>query len=175
MRICLTLDSAAFTQIPRVGRVSQPTPDFTGSGRIDALYQATLDAKQTKDEALESLWGPVLATSIPLQVYAEGACAKGKNNSAAGAGIFFHRGSPLNTALRVPGPGRLTADRARIFAIHEAIRRTPTDQNLLVFCTSKMIVRQFCYLAAKNSQLGWPGNNGDLFKSTVRLLAAREA
>ncbi|KAJ7177703.1 hypothetical protein C8R46DRAFT_1328443 [Mycena filopes] len=67
MRICLTLDSAAFTQIPRVGRVTQPTPDFSGSGSIDALYQATLDAKQTKDEALESLWGPVLATSIPLQ------------------------------------------------------------------------------------------------------------
>ncbi|KAF8206620.1 hypothetical protein K438DRAFT_1494585, partial [Mycena galopus ATCC 62051] len=93
----------------------------------------------------------------------------------AGAGLFFRPGSSWNAALKVPGPARLTADRARIFAIHEAVRIAPTDWTLLVFCTSKMIIRQICFLAAKNSQLGWPGQNGDLFKSLVGLLASRKA
>ncbi|KAF8200566.1 hypothetical protein K438DRAFT_1436781, partial [Mycena galopus ATCC 62051] len=124
---------------------------------------------------LASLWGPVLVESIPVQVYVEGACTRGKKTGPAGAAIYFQEKSPLNVALKVPGPGSLTADRARIFAIHEAVHAAPADKNLLVFCTSKMIIRQICFLAAKNTQLGWPGQNGDLFKSIVNLLASRKA
>ncbi|KAJ7077516.1 hypothetical protein B0H15DRAFT_789639, partial [Mycena belliarum] len=131
-----------------------------------------MDAKETDESALKSLWGPVLAKSVPVQVYVEGASAKGKK---AGAGIFFRSESPLNMSLTVPGPERLSADRARLFAIHEAVQLIPSDKNILVFCTSKMIIRQICYSAAKNTQLGWPGNNGDIFKSLVKLLAARNA
>jgi hypothetical protein len=38
-----------------------------------------------------------------------------------------------------------------------------------------MIIRQLCYSAAKNTALGWPGNNGNIFKSLVQLLAARHS
>ncbi|KAJ7606758.1 hypothetical protein DFH06DRAFT_901134, partial [Mycena polygramma] len=62
-----------------------------------------------------------------------------------------------------------------LFAIHEAIQSVPTDKTVLLFCTSKMIIRQLCYSAAKNTQLGWPGRNGDLFKSIIGLLVQREA
>ncbi|KAF8207461.1 hypothetical protein K438DRAFT_1497185, partial [Mycena galopus ATCC 62051] len=106
-------------------------------------------------------------------VYVEGAPTSGKPTGPAGAGLFFRLRSPWNATLKVPGPARLTADRARIFAIHEAVRMTPTDRCLLVFCTSKMIIRQICFQAAKSTQLGWPGQNGDLFKSLVGLLGRK--
>jgi hypothetical protein len=173
MRICLTLDATVFTQTPVVSRQRPEKPNFGGSADVDKLYQATMDSKQTKDEALRSLWGPVLADSIPIQFYVEGASAKG-NKTRAGAGIFLGSDSPFNIALQVPGPGQLSADRGRLFAIHEAIRMAPPNKSVLVFCTSKMIIRQLCYSAAKNSQLGWPGQNGDIFKSIVQLLAARK-
>jgi hypothetical protein len=173
MRICLTLDATVFTQTPVVSRQRPEKPNFVGSADVDKLYQETMDSKQTKDEALRSLWGPVLADSIPIQFYVEGASAKG-NKTRAGAGIFLGSDSPFNIALQVPGPGQLSADRGRLFAIHEAIRMAPPNKSVLVFCTSKMIIRQLCYSAAKNSQLGWPGQNGDLFKSIVQLLAARK-
>jgi hypothetical protein len=38
-----------------------------------------------------------------------------------------------------------------------------------------MIIRILCYSTAKNTTLGWPGSNGDLFKSVVKLLAGRHA
>ncbi|KAJ6455291.1 hypothetical protein C8R47DRAFT_1039455, partial [Mycena vitilis] len=135
-----------------------------------------MDSRETKDEALESLWGPTLCVSAPIHIYVEGVAAKGNNMTCpSGAGIFFGPCSKSNTALRVPGPGRLSADRARLFAIHEAIRCAPPEKTLVIFCTSKMIIRQLCFSAAKNTALGWPGSNGDLFKSTVKILAARHA
>ncbi|KAJ7116282.1 hypothetical protein C8R43DRAFT_902452 [Mycena crocata] len=134
-----------------------------------------MDAKETKDEALESLWGPVLCESAPTHIYVEGVAAQGAKKGPSGAGIFYGFDSASNLALRVPGPERLTSDRAKLFAIHEAIRLAPSDKSLVVFCTSKMIIRQLCYSAAKNVALGWPGSNADIFKSVVKMLAARHA
>jgi hypothetical protein len=135
-----------------------------------------MDAKETKDEALESLWGPVQCASSPIHIYVEGLAAKGNNKTgSSGTGIFFGPGSASNKGLRVPGPGHLSADRARLFAIHAALQSTPCDKTLVIFCTSKMIIRILCYSAAKNTTLGWPGSNGDLFKSVVKLLAGRRA
>ncbi|KAJ7127265.1 hypothetical protein C8R43DRAFT_820982, partial [Mycena crocata] len=106
-------------------------------------------------------------------IYVEGAAPGAARTKSAGAGIFFGPGSPLNAARKVPGPGRATADRARIYAIHEALQLVDSDKTVLLFCTSKMVIRQLCYAAAKNMALGWPGTNGDLFKATVKLLATR--
>lgn len=175
MRICMTLDPAAFNETSIIPRQRQARPEFGGSGYIDDLYQATMDSKQGPDEALDSLWGPVLTDSLPTHIYVEGAIAKGKKNCPAGAGVYLGPDSFLIGSFKVPGPERPTADRARLFAMHEAIRLAPENKTLLVFCTSKMIIRQLCYCAAKNSQLGWPGKNGDIFESLVNLLAGRKA
>ncbi|KAJ6537181.1 hypothetical protein B0H19DRAFT_962725, partial [Mycena capillaripes] len=61
------------------------------------------------------------------------------------------------------------------FFIHETLLAVPPTTSLVVFCSSKMVIRQLCYSAARNMTLGWPGPNGDLFKDTVKLLAARHA
>ncbi|KAJ7208419.1 hypothetical protein B0H12DRAFT_1034272, partial [Mycena haematopus] len=74
-------------------------------------------------------------------------------NKQAGAGVFFGPDSPHNIAVKVPGPGRLTADRGKLYAIYETLCNAPDDKTLLIFCTSKMIIRQICYMAAKNDQL----------------------
>ncbi|KAJ7111243.1 hypothetical protein C8R44DRAFT_933374 [Mycena epipterygia] len=81
-------------------RERQVHPDFHGSGYIDELYQATMDAKQTD----------------------EGFNYEGKKSGPAGAGIFFSPDSAVNMVLGVPGPERLMVDRGRLFAIHEAIQ-----------------------------------------------------
>jgi hypothetical protein len=176
MRICLTLDAKAFEYEPILHIEHGGAPDFSEIEYIEQLYQETMDARETKDEALESLWGPVQTLSSPIHIYVEGVAAKGNSKTgSSGAGIFFGPGSTSNKGLRVPGPGHLSADRARLFAIHEALQIIPSDKTIVMFCTSKMIIRILCYSAAKNTSLGWPGSNGDLFKSVVKLLARRHA
>ncbi|KAJ6533718.1 hypothetical protein B0H19DRAFT_1081129 [Mycena capillaripes] len=59
VRICINFDSKAFgTTTPAKDRAE--APNLGGSNDIDHLYQETMDSKETKDEALDSLWGPVL-------------------------------------------------------------------------------------------------------------------
>jgi hypothetical protein len=96
MRICITLDFKVFEQTPAADSERVEVPDFGGSEYIDQLYQETIDAKETKDEALESLWGPVLCESPPVHVYIEGVAAKGNKSGPSGAGIFFGRASASN-------------------------------------------------------------------------------
>ncbi|KAJ7124705.1 hypothetical protein C8R46DRAFT_927826, partial [Mycena filopes] len=131
-----------------------------------------MDAKQNPDEALDALWGPILADSPSIYIYVEGVRS---HKLSAGAGVFFGPLSPSNMSLAVPGPEPGTADRARIFAIHQVLQRISPTVRLVIFCTSKSVIRQLCYAPAKNMALGWPGPNGDIFKATVKLLAARHA
>ncbi|KAJ7766154.1 hypothetical protein B0H16DRAFT_1309418, partial [Mycena metata] len=131
-----------------------------------------MDARQSPDEALDTLWGPILAESPSVYIYVEGVRS---NKALSGAGVFFGPSSPSNMSLVVPGPEPGTADRARIFAIHEVLQRISPTVRLVIFCTSKSVIRQLCYAAAINLALGWPGANGDIFKATVKLLSARHA
>jgi ribonuclease HI len=176
-RICLTLDTSSISRSERTTSIQRDlSPDFTGTSPIDTLYQEVMDSRESPDAALSSLWGQVLAESIPTQIYVEGAAPGATQTKSAGAGIFFGPDSLFNRSLKVPGGStqfHATADRGRIYAIHEAIQKVDSDKTVLIFCTSKMVIRQLCYTAAKNMAIGWSGSNGDLFKATVKLLAAR--
>ncbi|KAJ7141624.1 hypothetical protein C8R46DRAFT_921118, partial [Mycena filopes] len=131
-----------------------------------------MDARETPDEALASLWGPTFAESRPTYVYVEGV---GSKTTAAGAGIFYGPDAASNRSFVVPGPNFGTADRARLCAIHNTLCITEPTTTLVIFCSSKALIRQLCYSAAKNSSLGWPGPNSDVFKDIVRLLGRRHA
>jgi hypothetical protein len=72
MRICITLDVEAFEQTAVVPEECRERPNFGGTEYIDRLYQATMDAKETKDEALDSLWGPTMSETVPVHIYIEG-------------------------------------------------------------------------------------------------------
>ncbi|KAJ7061769.1 hypothetical protein C8F01DRAFT_966436, partial [Mycena amicta] len=106
-------------------------------------------------------------------IYIEGAA--GKSGSVAGAGLYFGPLSYSNASLPVPGPGKMTADRARVYAIFKALQRVNPDTTTVIYCTSKLIIRQLCYSAADNSAIGWPGQNGDIYKATTQALAKRHA
>ncbi|KAJ7155020.1 hypothetical protein C8R46DRAFT_1296065, partial [Mycena filopes] len=136
------------------------------------MYEALMNSRESASDALDSLWGPVHAESASSYIYVEGV---GSKTTAAGAGIVFGRSSSLDSSLVVPGPNFGTAERARIFAIREALLKVSPHTQLVIFCTSKAIIRQLCYNAAKNSTLGWPGANADIFKDTIKLLSSRHA
>ncbi|KAJ7303825.1 hypothetical protein DFH08DRAFT_721774, partial [Mycena albidolilacea] len=89
------------------------------------------------------------------------------------AGIFFGSSSPRNFSFVVPGPEFGTADRARIFAVHNTFVNVGADSHSGDFDTSKAIIHQICYAAARNVALRWSGQNSDIFKDTVKLLSAR--
>ncbi|KAJ7124034.1 hypothetical protein C8R43DRAFT_1135822 [Mycena crocata] len=93
MRICMTVDLAVFVQTPtNISQERQGQPEFAGSAEVDVLYQATMDAKETEEGALEALWGPVLAESpLPVQIYVEGASAKSKKWDLPALGYSFDR------------------------------------------------------------------------------------
>ncbi|KAJ6557459.1 hypothetical protein B0H19DRAFT_872703, partial [Mycena capillaripes] len=111
--------------------------------------------------------------SPPIHIYVEGAAPGSVRTKCAGAGVCFGIGSALNACIKVPGPGKPTANRGRIFAIPEALRKVDSDKTVALFCTSKMVIRQLCYAAAKKMSIGWPSANGDIFKDTVLLLEKR--
>jgi hypothetical protein len=121
------------------------------SGDLHQLMISTRQqwTKETKDQALDSFWGPVLAETIPTHIYIEGAYFK---NKSAGGGIYFGPGSPMNTKLLLSMLERPTADLARLVAIQEAVTMVPPDRSLLIFCTSKYMIRQLCYSTAKNNK-----------------------
>ncbi|KAJ7061285.1 hypothetical protein C8F01DRAFT_928450, partial [Mycena amicta] len=128
------------------------------------------------EDALHTLWGPILHSSRTTLVYVEGAGQKGETNAVGGAGVFFGTASPLNCAIPVPSGGRrITGDRARLCAIIECLRRVHADTTLAIFCSSKFVIRCLCYDAAEKAQIGWPGVDGDLYKVATHLLASRHA
>ncbi|KAJ7181844.1 hypothetical protein C8R46DRAFT_885324, partial [Mycena filopes] len=129
-----------------------------------------MDAKESPEQALQSLYGPVFSQTPAIHIYVEGVAPKAVRTKSAGAGVCFAIGSTSNFSAKVPGPGRPTADRGRIY---EALKAVPPDKTLVIYCTSKMIIRQLCYGAAEKISLGWPGPNGDIFKDTVALLRQR--
>jgi hypothetical protein len=96
----------------------------------------------------------------------------GSKSFAAGSRIFFGPSSPRNFSLVVPGPEFRTADRMRIFEVHDTLVNVALTATLVIFYTSKAIIRQICYAAARNAVLRWPGQNSDIFKDTVKLLSA---
>jgi hypothetical protein len=85
-RISLELDISKVDRTPPATREHAPQPSFIESRPIDLLYQATMDASETPEKALESLWGPLSAESASNYVYVNGL---GSKATAAGAGIFF--------------------------------------------------------------------------------------
>jgi hypothetical protein len=101
VRICIMLDSKVFEYVSLPAREGREVLNFAGSEYVDQLYQETMGAKETKDEALESLWGPVLCVSSPTHIYVEEAAAKGNKTGASGAGIYLGPGSHSNSAVRV--------------------------------------------------------------------------
>lgn len=78
--ICVPVDAAAISQTSSgpIARQLEPIPDFSGNEEVDVLYQATMDARKTPEQALNSLYGSVLSESSPVHVYAEGAAHQEK-------------------------------------------------------------------------------------------------
>jgi hypothetical protein len=110
-----------------------------------------MEAREPPEKALESLDGPVPAESLLVHIYVEWVAPGSVRTKSADAGICYGAGSPLNIGLKVPGPGKPTADRGRLYGIHAPLERTDIDKTLVIFCTSKMIIHQLCYSAAKMS------------------------
>jgi hypothetical protein len=132
-RICVTLDAAAISRTPVPTFVHQPVPEFLGSEEVDRLSQATMDARESPDEAFHSIYDPVLSHSSPIHIYVGGAAPGSVGTKSAGAGICLGIGSTLKICVKVPGPGKPTADRGRIFAIHEALGKVDLDKTLVIF------------------------------------------
>nr|GAT42335.1 predicted protein [Mycena chlorophos] len=180
--ISVGLDGSLFTHTAAVSAQKKtaprdPPPDFSGTAPVDILYHETMDTRQSPSDALDSLWGPTLATSRATLVYVEGYIPpKSQTSRVPGAGIFFGSGSALNCALPVPSATqKMTADSARICAIIDCLRKTHSDTTLVIFCSSKQVIRKLCYEAANYSQLGWPGPDGSLYRIAVSLLSDRHA
>ncbi|KAJ7051601.1 hypothetical protein C8F01DRAFT_926356, partial [Mycena amicta] len=93
----------------------------------------------------------------------------------SGAAIFFRESSPRNMTFSVPGPCSKTtgSQRAHLYAVYEALHAIQPDLTLVVYCMSKQIIRDICYKAADQVQLGWPGSNRDLYLAIVELLSRR--
>ncbi|KAJ7061886.1 hypothetical protein C8F01DRAFT_1231043 [Mycena amicta] len=174
MRICLTMDASIIEARRRPQwRPTAPRPDFSGNQDVDMEYQAVMDAREDPEQALKSLWGTVSAQSSRVHVYVAGASSK----KGSGAAVFFGPGSPRNLSLSVPGPHSqtTTSQRAHLYAIYEALHAIEPDKTLVIYCMSKQIIRDICYKAAQNVQLGWPGSNKDIYLAIVDLLARRHA
>ncbi|KAJ7034594.1 hypothetical protein C8F04DRAFT_886479, partial [Mycena alexandri] len=109
-----------------------------------------------------------------LQVYVASSCvAAGKPNVKAGCGVYWGPNSGSNNSTSCPG--RQTDTRAALFAVTLALLSAPSDRTLVIYSSSQLVIRTFCYWAGSNYTQGWPCQDADIIKSTAEIMRNRPA
>ncbi|KAJ6457442.1 hypothetical protein C8R47DRAFT_995709, partial [Mycena vitilis] len=175
--LTLKVDRAVLNTTPRIPRVVRPPPVMPiGDPEMDRLCEAVMASRQNSAEMLRNLYGNVYVQTAYSQVYVHGCCKKtGTSGAAAVGSVFWGETSNLNCAHFVPGPEPPTSNRAAIYAVLLAVQEANPDASLMIFTSSEYTIRQLCYWAGKNSQIGWSCPNGDLLKDLTVMLRNRRA
>ncbi|KAF7359946.1 Ribonuclease H1 [Mycena venus] len=135
----------------------------------DALESARTAAEQNR-----FYYGPATVRTDPIYVYAASSCvAEGKPNVRAGSGVYWGPNNRSNRWSSVPG--KQTDGRAALFAVTLAVLAAPRDRSLILYTSSKFVIRTFCYWTGKNYTEGWPCQNADIIKVTAELIRERSA
>ncbi|KAJ6615001.1 hypothetical protein B0H10DRAFT_1802175 [Mycena sp. CBHHK59/15] len=143
-----------------------------------------MKAKQTPEEKIRALYGDVYLDTPATAVYTDSSCYNnGKGDARAGAGVFWGENNPYNQALCVPGPLQ-SNNRGEIYAVLRAVLHADPRRGINETrhvdehsrSTRTRVIRNMCYWAGTNADLGWKCiNNGDILRDMVKLLAGRLA
>ncbi|KAJ7106758.1 ribonuclease H-like domain-containing protein, partial [Mycena epipterygia] len=148
--------------------------DLPTTTEIDRLFIQVLNSKLTCEQKLEKLFGGVTATSNPVEVYVDGSCLNnGRDNAAAGAGVYWGPNHPWNEGVRVPD--NQTNNRGEVYAILRALQRAYLDQTLHIWSDSEYAMESIAVRAPDEASRGWKCTNGDLFRDIVSLIKQRHA
>ncbi|KAJ7087500.1 ribonuclease H-like domain-containing protein, partial [Mycena epipterygia] len=175
------LPPRASTQRPSLPRVTKPdtprTPpkiDLPTTTEIDRLFIQVLNSKLTPEQKLEKLFGCVTATTNPVEGYVDGSCLNnGRENAAAGAGVYWGPNHPWNEGVRVPD--NQTNNRGEVYAIFRALQRGYPGQTLHIWSDSEYAMESITVRVPDEASRGWKCTNGDLFRDIVSLIKQRRA
>ncbi|KAJ6569210.1 ribonuclease H-like domain-containing protein, partial [Mycena capillaripes] len=160
---------------PRTGQPHRTrTVDLPSATELDRIFINVLNSKLTTEQKLTKLFGPVTATSNPIEVYVDGSCLNnGRDNATAGAGIYWGPNHPWNEAIRVPDAQ--TNNRGEVYAILRALQRAHPNKTLHIWSDSEYAMETIATRAPDEASCGWKCTHGDLFNDIVHLINARHA
>lgn len=117
---------------------------------------------------------PPPTSLVWTQAYTDGSCVTEKGGkAAAGAGVWFGKDDPRNTAARVPGCEQ-TNNVAEFYAVALAASLAPADNALEIKSDSKLVVDGLTSHLDDWEDRGWIGvANADRIRDTVSRLRAR--
>ncbi|KAJ7134436.1 ribonuclease H-like domain-containing protein, partial [Mycena epipterygia] len=148
--------------------------DLPNASEIDRLFIQTLNSKLTPEKKLEKLFRQVTTTSNPVEVYVDGSCLNnGRDDTAAGSGIYWGPNHAWNEALRVPGSQ--TNNQGEVYAFLRALQRAHADETLHIWSDSEYAMEGVACRAPDEASRGWKCVNGDLFRDIVSVIKARRA
>ncbi|EJD45853.1 ribonuclease H-like protein, partial [Auricularia subglabra TFB-10046 SS5] len=143
---------------------------------IDRHLHEVLSENVTWEDAMLNLYGsPLIDDPNPIRVYTDGSCVNpGKDDAAAGIGVYWGPGSMLNIAERLPGVAQ-TNNRAELFAILRALEIADPVRGLHIFSDSEYALRSVGEWAPARCELNWTCTNGDLLFDIHLLIRRRHA
>ncbi|KAK7026263.1 hypothetical protein R3P38DRAFT_2528824, partial [Favolaschia claudopus] len=151
-----------------------PAPGLPDATELDRLFIATLQSKLSLPQKLAKLFGPVTASSNPVEIYVDGSCLNnGRDNACAGAGVFWGPNHVLNEAARVPD--NQTNNRGEVYAILLVLLRADASTTLHIYSDSEYALQTITERSPEEHAQRWKCPNGDLFRDIVALLKFRRA
>ncbi|KAJ6506977.1 ribonuclease H-like domain-containing protein, partial [Mycena sanguinolenta] len=151
-----------------------PTADLPNATELDRLFITALNSKLSPEQKLAKLYGPVSATSNPMEVYVDGSCLNnGRHNASAGSGIYWGPNHTWNEAIRVPD--NQTNNRGEVYAVLRALQRANMTRTFHIYSDSEYTLETIAIRAPDEASRGWKCPNGDLFQDITKLLKARPA
>ncbi|KAK7051966.1 hypothetical protein R3P38DRAFT_2402283, partial [Favolaschia claudopus] len=151
-----------------------PAPSLPDTTELDRLFIAALHSKLTLPQKLAKLFGPVTASSNPVEIYVDGSCLNnGKETARAGAGVFWGLNHTFNEAARVPD--NQTNNRGEVYAILRVLLRADTAKTLHIYSDSEYALETITERSPEENARRWKCPNGDLFRDIIALLKIRRA
>ncbi|KLO05042.1 ribonuclease H-like protein [Schizopora paradoxa] len=141
---------------------------------LDQLVQDALKCRQTEDEQLIALYGPVYCDTAPVHVYTDGSCHNnGMSDATAASATYWGPDCRKNWADRVPG--EQSNNRAELYAILQALKAAEPDKTLNLYSDSEYALKTIAYWAARHYLVAWDCTHGDIIKDIVLLIQYRHA
>jgi ribonuclease HI len=158
----------------------------------EITFDPSVTEKENLADCFRAFVNPERVTNIPAEqqrrtrgvtiaeehmtVYTDGSCLNnGKTNAKAGAGVWFADDSPLNKALKIPGPHQ-TNQIGEVAAVIAAIQNVPTYAPLSIKTDSMYVINGLTEHLQDWEDKGWIEiSNKEWFKRAAYLLRKRSA
>jgi exonuclease III len=144
---------------------------FPMDSEVDRLLASIVESSHDKALQRYHLYGPVHVSTPSIFVYVGAYGGRGRTTCSVFRGF---KNDPANRDVPVPGPKK-TVVRGYFFAILLALKKSPPDRTVEVFCPSRIVIDSIAWLATRYHGRGWRCADGDILRDIITIIKWRQA